>query len=61
MRLVDVLVGSVLIGAALGLVLPAQPSAATMPGASVASTCSSLLCQRITWLRAPLLRTARSQ
>lgn len=61
MRLVDVLVGSVLIGAALGLILPARPNAASTPSAaSTANPCTSLLCARTTWLRAPLMRTARS-
>lgn len=57
MRLVDIVIGSVLVGAALGFTLPAHPSAATVSGGVIAtSTCNSFVCGRLTWLRTPLMR-----
>jgi len=57
MRLIDVVLGSVLLGLALGFLHTGLPSARAFGETQVAaSDCGRSMCERITWLRTPLLR-----
>ena len=61
MRLIDVVLGGVLLGLALGFVHTGLPGARAFGEAQVAaSDCAQSMCERITWLRTPLLRRATS-
>jgi hypothetical protein len=61
MRLIDVILISAVIGMILGLVQTGLPGARASGGLQVAaSDCAQSMCERITWLRAPLLRRATS-
>jgi len=61
MRLIDVVLISAVIGMILGLVQTGLPGARASGGLQVAaSDCGRSMCERITWLRAPLLRRATS-
>ena len=61
MRLIDVVLISAVIGMVLGLVQTGLPGARASGGLQVAaSDCAQSMCERITWLRAPLLRRATS-
>ena len=61
MRLVDVVLASILLGLTLGLVHTGMPGARASGNAQVAATdCSQAKCQRITWLRTPLMRRSAS-
>jgi hypothetical protein len=61
MRLVDVVLVSIVIGMSLGLLHTGLPGARAFGAAQVAaSDCAQSMCERITWLRAPLLRRATS-
>jgi hypothetical protein len=61
MRLIDVILISAVIGMILGLVQTGLPGARASGGVQVAaSDCAQSRCERITWLRAPLLRRATS-
>jgi len=61
MRLVDVVLVSVVIGMVLGFLHTGLPGARASGTARVAaSDCAQSMCERITWLRAPLLRRATS-
>ena len=61
MRLIDVVLISAVIGMILGLVHTGLPGARASGGLQVAaSDCGRSMCERITWLRTPLLRRATS-
>ena len=61
MRLVDVVLASVLLGLTLGLLQIGLPGARASGEAQVAaSDCSQSMCQRMTWLRAPVMRRTAS-
>ena len=61
MRLVDVVLASVLIGLTLGLVHIGLPGARASGETHVAaSDCGQSMCQRMTWLRAPVMRRTTS-
>lgn len=58
MRLVDVVLASVLLGLVLGIAhngLPGLGAGADQTKV-VASDCGKSMCERITWLRTPLIR-----
>jgi hypothetical protein len=57
MRLIDVVLGGVLLGLIVGYLQMVQPSAAS---ASVTPEAQSSVTERITWLRAPALRRTSS-
>lgn len=58
MRLIDVVLASVLLGLTLGLVHNGLPGFGAGAGQAkvVASDCGKSMCERITWLRTPLMR-----
>jgi hypothetical protein len=59
MRLIDVVLASALLGLTLGLVhmgLPGFGARASGEGQIAASDCGKSMCERITWLRTPLMR-----
>jgi hypothetical protein len=58
MRLVDVVLASVLLGLVLGIAHTGLPGfgADAGPAKVAASDCSQSMCERITWLRVPLMR-----
>jgi hypothetical protein len=63
MRLIDVVLASVVLGAALGLITSGQPSAAASSpavSASVASDGDRTLGERLMWLRTPPMRRTAS-
>ena len=63
MRLVDVVLASALLGLTLGLLQTGLPGFGARAGGNaqvVAHDCGQSACERITWLRAPLLRRATS-
>jgi hypothetical protein len=61
MRLIDVVLGGVLLGVALGFLHTGLPGARASGETQVAAgDCGRSMCERITWLRAPLLRRATS-
>ena len=61
MRLIDVVLGSVLLGLALGFLQTGLPGArASSQTQTATSDCAQSMCERITWLRTPLLRRATS-
>ena len=61
MRLVDVVLASALLGLALGFVHTGLPGARASGDAQVASSdCGRSICERITWLRTPLMRRSAS-
>ena len=61
MRLIDVVLISAVIGMILGLVQTGLPGArASSQTQTATSDCAQSMCERITWLRAPLLRRATS-
>ena len=60
MRLVDVVLVSIVIGMSLGFLHTGLPGARTGAAQVAAADCAQSMCERITWLRAPLLRRATS-
>ena len=61
MRLVDVVLASALLGLALGFVHTGLPGARASGDTQVASSdCGRSMCERITWLRTPLMRRSAS-
>ena len=61
MRLVDVVLASALLGLALGFVHTRLPGARASGDAQLASNdCGRSMCERITWLRTPLMRRSAS-
>jgi len=61
MRLIDVILISAVIGMILGFVQTGLPGARASGETRVAaSDCAQSMCERIAWLRAPLLRRAAS-
>jgi hypothetical protein len=58
MRLVDVVLASVMLGLVLGLVHTGLPSLKASEAKAAASDCGKSMCERITWLRTPLMRGA---
>ena len=61
MRLVDVVLASALLGLALGFVQTGMPGARASSDAQLASNdCGRSMCERITWLRTPLMRRSAS-
>lgn len=57
MRLTDIVIASVVLGVALGVLFSGQPSAAGAPGVT---TDSRTFCERITWLKVPAMRRSAS-
>jgi hypothetical protein len=60
MRLIDVVLISAVIGMILGLVQTGLPGARASGAQVAAADCAQSMCERITWLRTPLLRRATS-
>ena len=61
MRLVDVVLASALLGLTLGLLHTGLPGARAAGETQVASSdCGRSMCERITWLRTPLMRRSTS-
>ena len=61
MRLVDVVLASALLGLTLGLLHTGLPGARASGDTQVASSdCGRAMCERITWLRTPLMRRSTS-
>jgi hypothetical protein len=60
MRLVDVVLVSIVIGMTLGFLHIGLPGARAGAAQVAASDCAQSMCERITWLRAPLMRRATS-
>jgi hypothetical protein len=56
MRLVDVILASVLLGLGLGLLQTGLPGARASNLDAAAAHCGQSKCERITWLRTPMLR-----
>jgi hypothetical protein len=54
MRLVDVVIASVVLGAALGLLQTGLPGARSGDAQAKATDCGQSKCERVTWLRTPL-------
>ena len=62
MRIVDVVLASVLLGLTLGLVHTGMPARAADNAQVAATKCGQSKCQRIVWLRTPLMhRTAANE
>ena len=61
MRLVDVVLASALLGLTLGFLHTGLPGAHASGEAQLASSdCGRSICERITWLRTPLMRRTAS-
>jgi hypothetical protein len=61
MRLIDVVLAGALLGLALGVLQTGLPGALAAGNAQVAaSDCGRSMCERITWLRTPLMRRMAS-
>ena len=61
MRLVDVVLASALLGLTLGLLHTGLPGARASGETQLASSdCGWAMCERITWLRTPLMRRSTS-
>ena len=64
MRLVNVVLVSALFGLTLGLLNVSRPDVARAgtPGTTTVAAldCNQALCQRVTWLRTPLMRRSAS-
>ena len=62
MRLVDVVLASALLGLTLGLLHTGLPGFGVRAGNAqvAASDCGQSVCERITWLRTPLMRRTTS-
>ncbi len=57
MRLVDVVLASALLGLGLGLLKTGLPSASAGNAEAVAAVdCASTKCERLAWLRTPMMR-----
>lgn len=63
MRLVDVVLAGVLLGLTLGLVHTGLPGFGARAGdpQAAAADCGQSKCQRVTWLRTPLMRRTYSE
>lgn len=58
MRLVDVVLASALLGLGLGLLQTGLPGARAGNAEVAATGCAAAKCERITWLRTPMMRRA---
>ncbi len=56
MRLVDVVLASALLGLGLGLLQTGLPGARASDAQTASIDCRQSKCERITWLRTPLMR-----
>lgn len=56
MRLVDVVLASALLGLGLGFLQTGLPGARAGNAEVAATDCATNKCERITWLRTPLMR-----
>jgi hypothetical protein len=60
MRLVDVVLAGILLGLTLGVLQTGLPGARAGNAPVAANDCGQSMCERITWLRTPLMRRMAS-